>query len=77
MANYLESVPENVPGPYFVDADCIACDTCHIEARHHFCLTDDSDHAYVFFQPETAEQRVMCDRALNACPVGAIGVREV
>ena len=77
MANYLESVLENVPGPYFVDEDCIACDTCHMEARKHFKLTNDSDHAYVFFQPTNSEERAVCDRALAACPVGAIGVREV
>lgn len=76
MADYNECVPENVSGPFFVDEDCIACDTCHMEASQHFRLTEDSDHAYVYLQPQTAEETAHCERALQACPVGAIGVLE-
>lgn len=76
MANDLECVPENVAGPFFVDEDCIACDTCHMVADQHFCLTDDSDHAYVFCQPETESEYALCLKAMLACPVGAIGERE-
>ena len=28
MANLSTSVPENVPGDFFVDTTCIDCDTC-------------------------------------------------
>ena len=39
MANFKLKVKENVPGPFFVDKDCIACDSCTSIAREYFSLT--------------------------------------
>lgn len=63
---------DNRPGPFQVDTDCIACDTCVTLAHPHFKLTDDNDHAYVVQQPQTPLQWQQCRDALTACPVGAI-----
>jgi ferredoxin len=67
-------VSENVPGPYFVDTDCIACELCVDTAPDYFKMIEDSQpHAYVFKQPQTDEEKDNCDDAMGACPVDAIG----
>lgn len=73
MANPQNKWPENVPGPYYVDDQCIACDACTIEAEDFFAMNDEDGHAYVKLQPRTAEEREECENALEACPVEAIG----
>lgn len=66
---------DNVFGHYYVDADCIACDTCHTIAPTHFQLTDDSDHAIVICQPTKDRHFKECEDAMESCPVNAIGTR--
>lgn len=67
-------VSENVPGLYFVDTDCIACELCVDTAPDHFKMIEDGQpHAYVFKQPQTDEEKDNCDDAMGACPVDAIG----
>lgn len=74
MANYTDRYLDNAEGPYFVDFECISCDTCTAIAKKNFRLTEDFDHAIVFKQPDTPEEISACEDALNACPVLAIGV---
>lgn len=73
MANFDNRYTDSNPGLYFIDQDCIACDTCGIVAPHHFVLTSDFDHAIVCNQPETPEEIKNCESARQACPVCAIG----
>jgi ferredoxin len=68
-------VPENVPDPYYVDTECIACD-CVDTAPNHFKMVEGNDkmpHARVFKQPGNDVERDNCDDAMGACPVDAIG----
>ena len=65
--------PDNATGLYYVDEDCISCDTCAGFAPMSFTLTDDHDHAIVFKQPKTALDVQRCEKARLACPVQAIG----
>ena len=64
---------DNKPGEFYVHDTCIACDTCHDIAPDYFVLTPDYDHAYVDKQPETVAAKNLCQEALDACPVAAIG----
>ncbi|MGE4169514.1 MAG: ferredoxin [Candidatus Margulisiibacteriota bacterium] len=73
MANAKDRYWDGEAGPFFVDKDCIACDTCAGVAPKHFKLTDDSDHALVFAQPVSDAEEAVCLEALEACPVDAIG----
>ena len=73
MANYEDRYLEGEPGTFFVDQDCIACDTCTGLAKAHFKLTEDFDHAIVVKQPQTEDELATCEHALEACPVFAIG----
>ena len=68
-------VEENVKGRFYVNDECIACDTCSQMAPESFKLTPDYDHAYVYHQPSTDEAIKLCDEALEACPVAAIRTR--
>jgi ferredoxin len=63
----------NVPGSFYVDDQCIACDACVIEAENFFAMNDLKGHAYVKKQPLTAKEIAECDNALASCPVEAIG----
>ncbi len=73
MADKKAKFAQNVPGPYYVDDQCIACDACVVEAPHFFAMNDQEGHAYVKLQPQTPEGQKACEEALAACPVEAIG----
>lgn len=73
MATPTDRYTDNIPGTYYVDTDCIACDTCFGLAPRHFRLTPSHDHAIVYQQPISAQDKTACELALEACPVGAIG----
>ena len=66
---------DNVPGQFYVNTECIACDTCHDIAPNHFKLVDDYDHAIVSCQPKSDAEISLCGEALTLCPVAAIGKR--
>ena len=73
MADKSAKFEDNVPGPFYVDKECINCDACVLAAEGHFKLDDTDGHAFVFRQPETDEEREACQEALESCPVDAIG----
>jgi ferredoxin len=73
LADPNDRVEENVLGPYYVDSLCIDCDVCRDTAPDNFTRSDDHGYSYVFKQPETEEERELCEEALGACPVEAIG----
>ncbi|NBV43186.1 ferredoxin, partial [bacterium] len=56
MASITDQFPDNVPGQFYVDTNCIACDTCVGIAPRHFRLTENFDHAIVIAQPVTASE---------------------
>lgn len=63
----------NIPGKFYVDDQCIACDACVMEAPDFFVMNDDDGHAYVVKQPTSKAEEDLCQEALEACPVEAIG----
>ena len=73
MANHHNRWKQNIPGPYYVDDQCIACDACIMEAEGFFAMNDEDGHAYVKLQPHSDDGREECENALEACPVEAIG----
>jgi len=64
-------LPENVPGPLFVDQTCIDCDTCRQMAPEIYGET--RGLSYVMRQPESAEEKRRALQALVACPTASIG----
>lgn len=73
MANPTAKLPENVPGRYYVDTQCIDCDVCRDVAPENFTRHADGGYSFVYKQPETKEEERQCQEALEACPVEAIG----
>lgn len=73
MAMIEDRYDDNAPGLFFVDTECIACDTCGTMAKPFFKLTDDFDHAIVYHQPQSEKEIQLCNATLSACPVDAIG----
>lgn len=47
MADANLKVSENVAGKWYVDENCIACDSCISIAPDHFAMNEDSSHAYL------------------------------
>lgn len=72
MAERTAALPGNVPGPWYVDANCIGCGLCTATAPEIFSLKDDGQ-AVVIRQPDTEEKADLALQALNDCPVQAIG----
>ena len=73
MADKANKYADNVPGPFYVDKECINCDACVLVAENHFKLDEEDGHAFVFLQPVTEEEKEACQEALESCPVEAIG----
>jgi glyoxylase-like metal-dependent hydrolase (beta-lactamase superfamily II)/ferredoxin len=72
VALLARKLAENAPGAFFVDATCIACDTCRRFAPETFGGGED-DVSFVARQPATDAEEHRALLALVACPVAAIG----
>ena len=72
MVDPTEKWPENVPGRYSVDAECIDCDLCRTTAPDNFARSEDGGYSFVSRQPQTPEQEEECREAMFECPVAAI-----
>lgn len=73
MAFVEDRLPDNVPGKFYVDRQCIDCDVCRDTAPAHFTRNDENGYSYVYEQPVSLEEYELCEEALTACPVEAIG----
>ena len=73
MADPKDRVPENVPGKYYVDTQCIDCDVCRVTAPMNFQRHEHKGYSYVFRQAESPEEEAQCREAMDSCPVEAIG----
>jgi ferredoxin len=73
MANKNDKSPENVAGPYYVDATCIDCDICRNIAPQFFTRQDESGYSYVWRQPSSAEEIALAEEAKDGCPTDSIG----
>lgn len=73
MASLKKRLPDNVPGRFYVDSSCIDCDVCRDTAPMNFRRNSKYGYSYVYKQPETPEELALCEEAMQACPVEAIG----
>ena len=73
MADPARRLPENAPGPYFVDETCIDCEQCRLTAKRHFARSEEKGISYVKRQPRTPAEVKRCELARVECPRGAIG----
>jgi len=73
MADLRDKLPDNVPGKFYVDSQCIDCDVCRDISPSNFTRNDENGYSYVWKQPSTPEELALCEEAVMACPVEAIG----
>ncbi len=73
MPNPNEKQPENAPGTWYVDVNCIDCDVCRETAPNNFKQQSDKGYSFVYKQPVTPAEVEQCKEAKEACPVEAIG----
>ncbi|MBN1587192.1 MAG: ferredoxin [Candidatus Omnitrophica bacterium] len=73
MADNTTKVKLNVEGPYYVDEQCIDCDLCRQTAPNNFDRNEDAGYSYVCKQPADDAEKNLCEEAIEACPVEAIG----
>lgn len=73
MAIFKDRLPDNVPGRFYVDRQCIDCDVCRSTAPAHFRGSDENGYSYIYRQPETEAEIALCSEVFDACPVEAIG----
>src|SRR5690606_3731136 len=73
MADREDKNPENVPGKFYVDSQCIDCDLCRETAPNNFTRVDNEGYSYVIKQPENDVELAHSRVAMEGCPVEAIG----
>lgn len=73
MAIPADRLPQNVPGKYYVDAQCIDCDLCRETAPTVFTRHEDTGFSIVRRQPQSPEEIALTEEAIKGCPVEAIG----
>jgi ferredoxin len=73
MANKNEKQPDNVPGQWYVDTNCISCGQCSEYAPSVFKPDESHDHNYVYRQPETEQEIIAAREAKESCPTDSIG----
>lgn len=73
MADLNSRLPQNAPGPWYVDSNCIDCDLCRETAPSVFRRDEDGGYSIVFHQPETEDEKKLAAEAKEGCPVEAIG----
>lgn len=73
MADKANKVPENVPGKYYVDTQCIDCNLCRDTAPENFRQNEAAGYAFVCKQPSNPQEEALCKDSKEACPVEAIG----
>jgi ferredoxin len=73
MADNTHKLPENVPGPWYVDDTCTPCRVCLDEAPQLLKYNDDETYVYFFKQPEGEDELGAAENASAICPQNAIG----
>ncbi len=73
MADKSQRQPENIPGAWYVDVNCIDCDVCRETAPNNFKQQTQKGYSFVYKQPATPEELSQSQDALESCPVEAIG----
>jgi len=63
----------NADGLFYVDKACVDCDLCRQAAPSNFNRNHEVGYSFVTKQPENDKEREDCQRALQDCPVEAIG----
>jgi ferredoxin len=73
MAEKANKYPENAPGKYYVDNQCIDCDLCRQTAPNNYGHNEQKGYSFVSKQASNADEQKAMAESKDACPVSAIG----
>ncbi len=65
--------PENVPGKYYINDDCIDCNLCAEISPEHFVSNPEGGYHIVVTQPSDPHAVELLNEAIESCPTSAIG----
>jgi len=76
MSDQKQRFAENVAGEYYTTMSCIGCILCSVIDPANFMENTDEElavgYCYVYKQPETEAEVLMCEEAMDVCPADAI-----
>ncbi len=76
MSERNDQFAENVAGKYYITKSCIGCTLCSVIDPANFMENTDEELAvgncYVYKQPETEAEELLCEEAMDVCPADAI-----
>lgn len=64
--------PDNLPGRFAVNRDCVCCSVCSAIAPELFAMSEQEDHLRVARQPASTEEVALATEARQCCPADAI-----
>jgi ferredoxin len=73
MAERNYRLPQNVPGPFYIDSTCVDCDMCRNTAPKVFGRDDEIGLSIVYRQPVTPTEIASAEEAKQGCPTESIG----
>ena len=76
MAIFTDRYPLNVPGKFYIDAQCTDCDLCRECAPNNITRDDRMGHSYVFKQPENQAEVAAIMEGVEGCPTYASATME-
>jgi ferredoxin len=71
-ADFVHRLPDNVPGKYYVNDQCLDCDLCRETAPTIFSRKAEEGYSFVMKQPETAQELADANESMEGCPCEAI-----
>ena len=72
MNNEIKKHPLSAKGKYYVDCESCIDHCCYDIAPANFKMDEESFTTYVFKQPETFEEEILCKEVVLYCPVEAV-----
>jgi ferredoxin len=73
MATLTERIPDNAPGRYYVDSNCIDCEQCQTAAPTLFARNSERGSSFVKRQPGEPGEFDLAEEVLSSGPNQAIG----
>ena len=65
-------LPQNVPGKFYVDDQCLDCALCRDTAPTVFRRDDEVGVSYIYHQPESEEELALTAEVVTGCPCSAV-----
>jgi ferredoxin len=72
LESFSTRLPQNSPGKFYVDEQCLDCDLCRVIAPSLFAYDISEGVSFITKQPETQEELYLVKECLEGCPCEAI-----